>query len=50
MVNVRVSYNAGDFISLLRPNSFQPPNDNYSTVGITVAFDNGLLEVFAAYS
>ena len=47
--NIRVSYNGGDYMSLLPPNSFAPNGNSFTQVGVTVAYKEGLLEVFAVF-
>ena len=49
VANVRVSYNSGDYMSLLRPNSFRPSGTSYSSIGLSLTFSEGMIEVFAIY-
>jgi hypothetical protein len=49
--NVQVSYNNGEYMSLLQQsNNFEPAKPIYTQLGITVAYDSGMLEIFTAYT
>lgn len=49
--NVQVSYNNGEYMALLQQgNNFEPSKPNYTQLGITVAYDSGMLEIFTAYT
>jgi len=45
-----VSYNGGDFMGLVKQQSnFTLDSSNYSQIGLTVAYTNGMLEVFGVF-
>lgn len=50
VANIQVSYDNGDFMSLIRSgNNFEPISTSFKQVGVTVMYISGNLEIFAAY-
>lgn len=51
LFNMVVSFNGGNYMQLIeRTSNFNLGNANFNNVGLTVAYKDGMLEVFGAFS